>query len=245
MKYVLTLSIVFALAVAGQSQWWFDAGVSGAWGATGLIDNNVYDHGSYKQKLSSGTSFGGRLGINYGYHTGLVLEYSGATSEQQYNDMGLTPFNTFQWKHNNITTMFRYSGNGAYVEFGAQFSNVKEVTIENASWGVLDKTANFEDNYTSGVFGFGSYLMGSDLLTINLGARIYWAFGDIVNETGKGYYYPIVRNQPDNQNPQPGNWDPSVKTHAAAVQLRLEINYAFGHFAKEGCHDRWKLILFQ
>ncbi len=242
MKYLLTLSIVFTLAVAGHSQWWFDAGVSGAWGSTGLIDDNVFDHGSYKQKLSSGTAFGGRLGINYGYHVGLIVEYGGATSKQQYNYSGESPFNTFQWKHNNLTTMFRYSGNGAYVEFGAQFSSVKDVELENVVWPVANVTEKFSDNYTSGVFGFGSYLMGSELLTVNLGVRVYWAFNDAVNETGKAEYYPIVTSVP---NVQPGTWDPSVKTHAAAAMLRLEINYAFGHFAKEGCHDRWKLILFQ
>jgi hypothetical protein len=243
MKYLLTLSIVFALAVTGQSQWWFDAGVSGAWGSTGIIDDNVYDHGSYKQKLSSGTSFGGRLGINYGYHVGLIVEYAGSSSDQQYNYSGESPFNTFSWKHNDLTTLFRYSGNGAYVEFGAKFSSINEVELENVSWPTADVTENFADNYTSGVFGFGSYLMGSELLTINLGVRVHWAFGDMVNETGKASYYPIVTSQPNN--PKPNTWDPSVKSHAAAVQLRLEVNYAFGHFAKEGCHDRWKLILFQ
>ncbi len=241
MKYLLTLSIVFVLAVTGQSQWWFDAGVKGAWGSTGMIDNNVYDHGSYKQKLSSGTSFGGRLGVNYGYHVGISLEYAGSSMDQQYNFGGESPFNTFNWKTNDVSTLFRYSGNGAYIEFGAMFSSIKEVSLDNVNWGMDEVTENFADNYTSGVFGFGSYLMGSELLTVNLGVRVYWAFGDMVNETGKDGGYPIITSQLLN----PPLKDPTVKTHAAAVQLQLEVNYAFGHFAKEGCHDRWKLVLFR
>ncbi len=236
MKYLLTLTIVFTLAVSGQSQWWFDAGVKGAWGATGMSDDNVFDDADYKHKLSSGTSFGGRLGINYGYHVGLSLEYAGATSNQQFNYQSQSPFNTFQWKHNDISTLFRYSGNGAYIELGAKFTTITGVELDNVNTGIMDVTGDFEENYTSGIFGFGSYLMGSDLLSVNLGVRIHWALQDMVNEAGKANNVPIIVEQLK---------DPSVKTLAAAVQLQLEVNYAFGHFAKEGCHDRWKLILFQ
>ena len=212
MKYFLTLTLMLALAVSSSAQWWFDAGIKGAWGPTGMSDQNVYDDANYKHKISTGTAFGGRLGFNYGYHVGLSLEYGGATSNQDFEYNG-DLYNSFKWKHNDLSTLFRYSGNGAYIEFGAKFSNVKEVELETAGVGVSDVTENFSDSYTSGIFGFGSYLMGSELLTLNLGVRLHWAFDDMVSETGKDNNYPIVIEELK---------DPSVKTHAAAVQLQME-----------------------
>ena len=236
MKQIFTLLIMMTLAVSANSQWWFDAGVQGAFGPTMMYDQNVFDDGDYKHALSTGTSIGGRLGVNYGYHIGLSLEYAGSTSKQDFNWQNQDPYNSFKWKTNDLSTLFRYSGNGAYVELGAKFSNIKSVELTTLDQPEIDVTENFNKNYTSGVFGFGSYLMGSELLTLNLGIRVHWGFTDMVNETGKENNYPIVVEELK---------DPSAKTLATAAQLRLELNYAFGRFSKEACHDRWKLILFQ
>jgi len=235
MKYLLTVFLMTTLVVSGQSQWWFDAGVKGSYGPTMMYDQNVFDDGDYKHKISTGTSFGGRLGVNYGYHVGLSLEYAGATSNQDFEYDG-DLYNSFKWKTNDISTLFRYSGNGAYVELGAKFSNVKEVELDNVMTGISDATQYFNENYTSGIFGFGSYLLGSELLTLNLGVRLHWGFTDMVNDAGKTEGYPIVVESLK---------DPSKKTLATAAQLQMELNYAFGRFSKEACHDRWKLILFQ
>jgi hypothetical protein len=35
------------------------------------------------------------------------------------------------------------------------------------------------------------------------------------------------------------------KTKATAAQFMLELNYAFGRFAKASCSQRWRLILFE
>jgi len=235
MKHLFTFFILMVLAGSAQGQWWFDAGIKGAWGPTGMSDQNVYDDANYKHKISTGNAFGARLGINTGYHVGLSLEYAGATSNQDFELDG-DVYNSFKWKHSDISTLFRYSGNGAYIELGAKFSNINEVELETVGSDISDVSENFVDSYTSGVFGFGSYLLGTELLTLNMGVRVNWAFDDMVSELGKDNNYPIVVEPLK---------DPSVKTHAASVQLQLELNYAFGRFSKEACHDRWKLILFQ
>jgi hypothetical protein len=235
MKYLLTLTFLMSLTLTAQSQWWFDAGVKGSYGPTMMYDQNVFDDGDYKHKISTGTSLGGRLGFNYGYHVGLSLEYAGATSNQEFEYDG-DLYNSFKWKHNDISTLFRYSGNGAYIEVGAKFSKIKEVELDNVNDGISDATQYFNENYTSGIFGFGSYLLGSELLTLNMGVRLHWGFTDMVNDAGKDAGYPIVVEALK---------DPSKKTLATAAQLQLELNYAFGRFSKEACHDRWKLILFQ
>ena len=235
MKITITFLLVFSLSYAAQSQWWFDAGIKGAWGPTLMSNQNVYDDSDYKHDITTGTSFGGRLGFNYGYHVGLSLEYAGATSNQDFEYNG-DLYNSYQWKHNDITGVFRYSGNGAYIELGAKYSNIN--SVERTQAGVsqpFDDTDDFSDSYTSGIFGFGSYLMGSELLTVNLGVRFHWGFDDMINAQGKENNQPIIVEPLK---------DPSVKTHAAAAQLQLEVNYAFGRFAKTACSDRWRLILF-
>jgi len=238
MKYFLTLLLVVTLALAAHSQIWFDAGVKGTYGPTLMFDNNVFDDGDYKHKLTTGHAFGGRLGVNFGYHTGLSLEYNAATSNQDFELNG-NLHNSFKWKHSDILLLFRYSGNGAYVELGGEYSNMGDVTLTKYRTGQKTKeevSNKFENNYKSGVFGFGSYLLGGDLFSMNLGIRLHFAIDDMVNQVGKENNYPFVDQV---------LLDPSKKTLATAAQLQLELNYAFGRFAKTACHNRWKLLLFQ
>jgi hypothetical protein len=235
MKHLFTLLIFFCLAVPGKSQWWFDAGAKGSFGPTLMYDQNVFDSGSYKHKLTTGYSYGARLGFNHGHHVGFSLEYNLATLKQDFNYQSQV-YNKFNVRHNDIVGVFRYSGDGAFVEIGAELANIKKVELDNVDApGIVEVTDNFEKNYLSGVLGFGSYLAGNDLLSVNLGIRLHWAFDDMVSATGKANDYPIIVY------PLP---DRSQKTLATAAQLQLEINYAFGRFAKTACSERWKLILF-
>ncbi len=238
MKYLFTLFMMACFAMSAHAQWWFDAGIKGAYGPTFMYDHKVFDHGSYKHKITTGTAIGGRLGFNYGYHAGLSIEYSSATGKQDFN-YNSQVFNKFKWKHNDWSALFRYSGNGAYIEVGGEIAKIKTVELKNVnSPTVLDVTENFSKNYKSGVFGFGSYLIGGGIFTVNLGIRLHWAIDDMVNELGKQNNYPIVGIGETLRNP-------SKKTLATAAQLQLEANCAFGRFAKSACHDRWRLLLFQ
>lgn len=239
MKYFFTLLFVATLALTAKSQVWFDAGIKGAYGPTMMLDKNVFDDSDYKHKLTPGHAIGGRLGVNFGYHAGVSLEYMAATSNQDFRLNGEL-FNSFKWKHNDMLLMFRYSGNGAYVELGGKYSIMGDVTLErtrNSAVPDEDVSDKFQDNYKSGVFGFGSYLMGGDLFTVNLGIRLHFAIDDMVNEAGEELQYPFADVQ--------ASYDPAVKTLATAAQLQLEANYAWGRFAKTACSDRWRLFLFQ
>lgn len=240
MRYILTLFFMVSFLFAAKSQVWFDAGVKAAYGPTFMLDKNVFDDGDYKHKLSTGHAFGGRLGVNFGYHAGVSLEYSAATSKQDFHLNG-NPYNSFKWKHSDILLLFRWSGNGAYVELGGKYSDMGDVTLtKTRTTGETESDVSqfFAKNYKSGVFGFGSYLLGGDLFTMNLGIRLHFAIDDMVNETGKEGTYPIV----DHIAP---SYDRSKKTLATAAQLQAEFNYAWGRFAKHACSDRWRLFLFQ
>lgn len=237
MKHILTLLFLLTLTLSVKSQVWFDAGLKGAYGPTLMFDNNVFDDGDYKHRITAGHSLGARLGVNFGHHAGISLEYAAATSNQKF-DLSGDPYHTFKWKHNDILLLFRYSGNGAYVELGGKYSNMGDVTLTREFSGVTeDVSENFAKNYKSGVFGFGSYLLGGDLFTVNLGIRLHFAIDDMVSELGKENNYPFADQQQ--------LLDPSKKTLATAAQLQAEFNYAWGRFAKTACSDRWRLFLFQ
>lgn len=239
MRHIITLFFVAVLAFSAKSQVWFDAGVKGAYGPTIMLNKNVFDDNDYKHKISAGHAFGGRLGVNFGYHAGLSLEYNAATGKQDF-DLNSDLYNSFKWKHSDILLLFRYSGNGAYIEVGGEYSNMGDVTLTKYRGGQSqeeDVSDKFENSYKSGVFGFGSYLLGGDLFTLNLGIRLHFALDDMVNETGKELLYPFVDHQ--------GTYDPTRKTLATAAQLQAEFNYAWGRFAKTACSDRWRLFLFQ
>ena len=239
MRYYVTLLFFVSSVIAANSQVWFDAGVKGAYGPTFMLDNNVFDDSDYKHKITSGHAIGARLGVNWGYHSGFSVEYAAANSKQDFrlnNDL----YNSFKWKHSDLLLLFRYSGSGAYVELGGKYSIMGDVTLTKHRDGQVitdDVSENFVDNYKSGVFGFGSYLLGGDLFTMNLGIRLHFAIDDMVNETGKENTYPIVDHV--------ASFDRSKKTLATAAQLQAEFNYAWGRFAKNACHDRWRLFLFQ
>jgi hypothetical protein len=239
MNYIFTLFVLISLSYSAHSQLWFDAGLKGAWGATLMYDNNVFDSGTYKHKLTPGTAIGGRLGINFGYHAGISLEYQGATSNQDF-ELNSKVLNRFKWKHNDILALFRWSGNGGYVEIGGEYSHIKDVSLirHTPSETTVDVADKFQKSYKSGVFGFGSYLMGGGLFTANLGVRFHWSIDDMVNDAGKEARIPFTAEVNE-------SYDPSKKTLATAAQLQLELNYAFGRFAKSACHDKWRLLLFQ
>jgi hypothetical protein len=241
MKHLFTLLVLLCIAVSGKAQVWFDAGAHVAYGPTMMYDNSVFDNSAYKHKLTAGNTFGFRLGINQGYHVGLNLEYNLSHSKQDFNLHG-NVFNKFDVKHNDFIGTIRYSGDGAFIEGGIEFANIKDVTLETQSTKEILPAAveNFEKNYLGGVLGFGSYLMGNDLFSVNLGIRLHWGFDEMVNPTGKDNNYPIFGNV----GTEVPAIDPNNKTFQTAAQLQLEVNYAFGRFAKTACHDRWRLILF-
>ena len=239
MKHLFTLLVLLCIAVSGKAQMWFDAGAHYAFGPTMMYDNSVFDNDVYKHKLTVGNTYGFRLGINQGDHVGLNLEYNLSHSKQDFN-YNSDVYNSFDIKHNDFVGTIRYSGNGAFIEGGLEFANIKDVTLETKDTEPINPPAveNFEKNYLGGILGFGSYLMGNDLWSVNLGIRLHWGFDEMVNATGKANNYPIFGLK------QEVPIVPSNKTFQTAAQLQLEVNYAFGRFAKTACSERWKLILF-
>ena len=236
MKYILTFLLVASFGFIANSQVWFDAGIRGAYGPTLMLDKNIFDSGNYKHRITTGHAIGGRLGVNFGYHAGVSLEYAGANSKQDF-DLINDRHSRYIWKHKDFMLLFRYSGTGAYIEFGGKYSNMGDVTVTRYNPDVTtDVSGDFEKSYMSGVLGFGTYLLGSELFTLNIGIRMHYGLNDMVTAAGKENFYPAVMdNTPDL----------TKKTIATAAQFQAEFNYAWGRFAKAACQDRWRLFLFQ
>jgi hypothetical protein len=158
-----------------------------------------------------------------------------SSGKQTFNEeKGMVQTNTYDWSTNDVLILYRYTGYGAYFEVGPRISFVSDVMNTYHDQAAMEVTELFEDKWISGVIGFGSYLAGSDVFSVQIGMRLYYQFGDMINEAGQAANLPAYIE-----------YDTYKKTNAIAAQLHLEFNYAFGRFAKASCRDRWKLILFQ
>jgi hypothetical protein len=238
MKTILTL--VFAISLSPLfGQMFFDFGIKGAYGPTYMLNQNLADDTAYDHELNAGYGVGAKLGLHFASHHGFTFDFMHSKSNQKF---GLTNrgLHDYSWTHNDLMLMYRLSGNGAYVEFGPKISLVSDVTsiINGVDEG--DVKVNFENNYTSLVFGFGSYLLGNELFSLQIGARIHYALSDMVSAEGITAGYPAVHSS--------STFDYNTdyqKTKATAGQILLEFNYAFGRFARASCSHRWRLILFE
>ena len=199
-----------------------------------MYNKNIFDDGDYDHVLTSGFGFGGKLGVHFASHHGFTLDFMSASSKQNFDLRGGGMHN-YKWKHNDLLLMYRYSGNGAYIEIGPEISFMSDVTSDNGGSQEVDVTPKFVDNYKSIVFGFGSYLLGSDLITLQAGVRLHWGLDDMVSDEGQAEGYPATGT----------SFDTYEKTHPTAGQFMLELNYAFGRFARASCSQRWRLILFE
>ena len=233
---VPVISLFFVVQL--DAQMWFDLGFKVGYGPTIMYNKNIFDDRTYDHELTAGSVLGGKLGVNFADHHAFTFDYTSSKSKQffEFEFGGQNGArNEYEWDHSDILIMYRYSGNSAFVEIGPKFTSVKDVRQRFMASPEGDVSDLFEDNYTSVVFGFGSYLLGTDLFTMQLGVRLHYALGDFVNADGIAANYPTIER----------SYADYKDTKATAVQFSVEFNYAFGRFAKAACSHRWRLILFQ
>ncbi len=229
-----TFAVISIATTYGQV--WFDMGVKGSYGITMMSNKNIFDDRDVDYQISGGYGFGVSVGTHFGDHQGIIVEYMRSTGKQNFDEeLGVVQSNNYEWSTNDVLLLYRYTGYGAYFEVGPKIAFVSDVMNTYHDQPTMDVTHLFEDKWISGVVGFGSYLGGSDLFSMQIGLRLYYQFGDMINEDGQALDLPP---------PAYIDYDTYKQTNLISAQLHLEFNYAFGRFAKESCHDRWKLILF-
>lgn len=240
----LCLTLSCAALVSHAQELWFDLGVNAAFGPTVLLNSNMTSSSSISYDLNSGNSFGAKLGINSGEYNSLNLIYNYGSGQQDFevsSDVaGIIDVST-AWKTHDFMLLYRYSGSGVYVELGPKYSTISSVdqSLSSSTLNVTRDLSAAFDNHFSGVLGFGSYLAGSDVLVLNLGVRISYAFSDMIAESARGgtVFIPQTEFAP--------RFDDYAKTSPISAMINLELSYAFGRVAKENCTSRKKIIFFQ
>ncbi len=240
MKRITTTLLALGLicTAAHAQSTWFDIGVNFSYGPTALLNSNLLNDSDFDYKINSGQRFGVKLGINNGKYSGFHILYNFANSNQEFtfrSDLvvGDQPV-AYNWRNHDLMLLYRYSGRGAYIELGPKYSIVSAATQDFANQTDIDISGALRDNI-SGVFGFGSYLAGSDVVTLSLGMRIHYAFTDWVADDGRGARVPETASV---------TYPEYAKTTELSAQFNIELTYAFGKLAKTTCTGRNKLILF-
>lgn len=237
MKQLLTIAVIFsALQMFGQKKIvWFDVGFKAQYGAAGLYNAAIADSDGYDYKISTGYSYGGKLGINFGYN-GLSIDVMRSSAKQELEKTGSTAIPTVNWQAWDVYALFRNAKNLGYFEIGPKISFVSKVE-DNIEGTVTDRTSNYNKNNIAGVIGFGANIMGNDgRFSGILGLRFEYAFTDFVSAEGKSLNAPLR--------------DASVyaggykKSNVAFAGLVFELNWGVGYFAKAQCGARSKFIMF-
>jgi len=226
---------IVAMSLSFAQGTWFDIGVKGAYGITMMANKNIFDDRQIDHRLSGGYGFGVTLGAHFAEDHGILVEYMRSTGGQKFDDerTATKQLIDYEWTTNDVLLLYRFSGNGGYFEIGPKVSFVSDIMRELEGTPMTDVSDFYEDKWYSGVLGFGTYIAGSEVFTIQAGIRLHYQFGDMVNESGQAAGFPVNET-----------YESYDKTNLIMAQIHLEVNYAFGRFARRSCRDRWKLILF-
>jgi len=241
MRHFFTIAALFAtLQMFGQKQIvWFDIGLKAQYGASGFYNSAIAasDNDKYDYNISTGYSFGGKLGINFGYN-GLSIDVMRNTAKQEFEKTGSTTIPTINWQSWDVYALFRNAKNLGYFEIGPKISFINKVE-DNIEGSVTDRSSSYNKNNIAGVIGFGANLMGNDgRFSGILGLRFEYGFTDFVSDEGAG------------ANVNAPLRDASVyadgykKSNVAFAGVVFELNWGIGYFAKAQCGARSKFIMF-
>ena len=241
-NFILLFSLLLFTSTI-NAQRWVDIGIKGGWGPNWLMNKNLADDQDFNNQLASGYTFGGKLGFNFNDFHELTFDVlaTGYKFKFKFNEFDTTsnasPLyeKSFRFNVLELMLMYRHNKDGRYMEIGPSYSLMKKASgtnnFEGANDGVIRE--NLIDGFTSVVFGFGTYFMGTENFGITLGARFSYTFDDIISETGKTNHYPA--NRP---------YTSYKASHPFYALLIAEANLDFAYMAKAKCKNKRKLILF-
>ncbi len=213
---------------------WFDAGLKAQYGATGFYNKAIADAAGFDYKIATGYSFGGKLGINFGF-SGLAIEVMRSSAKQQFDDLTNKRITSINWSSTDIYALYRNAQNLGYFEIGPKISFISKVE-DNAEGSIKESTQGYNTNNIAGVLGFGANIMGNDgRFSGILGLRFEYAFTDFVVE-GSSLKTPLRTNSIFTSGYKPSN--------VAFAGLVFEINWGIGYFGKAQCGKRSKFIMF-
>ncbi len=230
MRHLLLSISILALTLNANSQLWFDVGLKGG-GGSGFLKNSHISEDS-RLGISPGYNyfFGAKVGFNYGYYVSIATDFTYGTNSFSFLQSGIYD-SSRTYKYNikyssfNIAPLFRFTKEASYIEIGPEFSFTKKPTYtDEATLNVpVDATPYINPKLTSLVFGFGGYIMGNDVVALQMGLRVHYTFSNLTSPDYEASRYPL-NNYPD--------LSTGVKTNPFIVQLHMEINFSLGQLAR-------------
>jgi hypothetical protein len=241
MKYLLpVLFVLSALTLKAQKQIvWFDTGIKAQYGATGLYNQAIADASNYDYTISTGYSYGGKIGINFAYN-GLSIDVMKSRAQQEFQvntGSGTQRITSVDWDALDIYALFRNAKNLGYFEIGPKVSFINKVT-DNVDGSDTERTDSYNKNVYSGVIGFGANVLGNDgRFSGILGLRFEYAFTDFVSAPGQDSFAPLRDASVYSANGY-------KSSNIAFAGVVFEFNWGIGYYGKAQCGSRSKFIMF-
>lgn len=216
---------------------WFDAGVKGGFGPSFMYNTNILDDELYDHQFSNGYSVGAKFGIFKGLYNGITFDVMYNNGNQKFRDEGGDRMidHSVSWTSTDLAVLYRLQKEGIYVELGPMFSFMNGVddTYDGTETDVSD---SYTENMTSGVFGFGGYLLGGGQFTLMFGLRATYGFTDMISDDGQNAGFP---------NPNAvATYETYETSNPIGLQLIFEANFGLGYFAKTSCSKRTAFFRF-
>ena len=241
-KTILTfLSVLLITTSFGQN--WLDVGVKGGYGLTLLFNQNIFDDASYNHQLSTGYTFGGKFGYNFGELHEVTFDVMSSSFNQKFkfNVMdslsGATPEyqSSVAYRALDLFLMYRNNNSGRYFEIGPMISLIRNATHTNEFLEVSnsDASPNWAKNGYGISMGFGAYMIGTENFGVTFGARFNYMISDALSATGQYYNYPTNKT-----------YESYKASHPFSAMVVMEMNYDLGYLAQGKCSKRRKILLF-
>lgn len=235
---IAAIAMMISVATFGQKEIvWFDVGLKAQYGFTGLYNSAIADSKEYDYKISNGYSFGGKLGINFGYN-GIAIDVMMSQATQEFDVVefpDVAP--SIDWNALDVYVLYRNAKNLGYFEIGPKISFIRGV--EGSATGIdpVDIKEEYNSNAISGVIGFGANVMGTDgAFSGILGLRFEYGFTDMVSDFGQEAAAPL-----GDPTVYAEDYSSSIPIFAGIV---FELNWGVGAFAVAQCGGRPKFIMF-
>ncbi len=223
---------------------WLSLELKGGYGSTILFNSDVSAEENASMNFFSGAyNFGGRFGITFGDYVGVFVENMSENFKQSYElipgDPLLPYTKTQNFKSQDWIFELRYTNDyGFYVEAGPVFSTLKSAEESNdAEYSFIPRDnylQNFSEKNTGLMFGLGFSIVRGDRISVNLGLRGTYMFGDFV--ANDNFY---VLNDGIFTGTNTG-----AATKPFSIKMMLGVNYFFGFWGDASC-GRGRLMFFQ
>jgi hypothetical protein len=232
-KITIALFMFFAVFSSElKAQFWLDIAGKGGIGLGGYYNSNMWNDRNHNNKFNMSYAYGGRVGLNFGEHNGLMLEGIINNSQQEFlHKVGNDRFpNVTSWQTLDLWALYRFNNTGSYLEIGPGMSMLR--SIEQTYRGLpLESQGFYNERMYSVAGGFGGFIAGSSVFTLIAGVRLGYTFTDMLNESsvsGVTQAPPAAYQQ----------FDKYSAINPFFAQFTLELSFGIGGVAKAQCGRR-------